>query len=505
VYQPLTALGYAFESRHVVSRVLAYTNYHPALLQVFGSELVRHVLRRPRDSDPPYVVTMADVEQVMRDERTEKAIRDKFVDTINLDPRYRLIAYTLALHDHERGFGVQVSPPELRALCDQHQPSDNQVLPTDDRAGETFRRLLDEMVDLGVLAPPVNGRYAMRSPVVTKLLGDEEELIEQLIRFTGTVETTLDPAHDRRLFPGERRAYPLTEQQLDALIQPENTLRLVLSTAALGGDDLDAALAEVASHRGELYHRSFSQLARRAAPKLPVPKQHLHRLLVCDVRGPTTEKLEHALVNGERLVNDPHPGSVGVVVHLDADQLALWRQVAAGQMLTTPATVLRRWTPDGVRLWVQRAELTLGPGDVERVVASTGGWPVLLQHALTRAHEHGVALPEAAVQLCSELTAPETAAWFLTQVGLDRLDGQERTAWDQLLLWVDTEPVGAEVLARIIAEETGEPTRSRTQDVATSLAVLELLGVVVRTEEGELVPEPLAAAAWNAALVPSAT
>jgi hypothetical protein len=502
VHQPLTALGCRFASRHVVSRVLAYTNYHPALLQVFGSELVRYVLKRTRDGDPPYLITMGDVEQVMRDERTEKAIRDKFVDTINLDPRYELIAYTLAVHDHERGFGTQVSPAELRELCVQWGPPDAQLLAGDDRSGETFRRLLDEMVDLGVLAPPVNGRYAMRSPTVTQLLGDVDRLLDLLTGLSVTDEVTLDPAHDRRLFPGTtRRAYPLTEQQLDGLVQPADATMLLLSTEALGGNDLDPALTTFADRRDTtLKYYNFAQLARRAAARLPAPKSAVHRLLVCDVRGQTPEKFDHALANAGRLFDTHHPGTVLCAVHVGADKLDVWRTAATGDAIGSqviPATVLRRWTSDSIRLWAQRAELTVGPGDIDAVVAATGGWPVLLQHAADRIADAGGSLPDAARSVRAELDTPDGAAAFVTQTGLGQLDDAERAAYAQLLLYTDVEPVGRDDLAEAIAEETGAATTARKDAARVSLDVLELLGVLDRTDDGKVVAEPVAAAAWR--------
>lgn len=509
IYRPLTAIGCTFESRHVVSRVLAYTNYHPALLQVFGWEMTRYLLKRPRETDPPYLITMDDVDAVMGDERTTKAIRDKFVDTINLDPRYELIAYTLALHDHVRGYGTLVSPSELRALCEQWRSPENQVLPEDDRAGETFRRLLDEMVELGVLAPPVSGLYAMRSPVVTQLLGDEERLLELLDKFSRTIPSTVDPSHDRRTFTDStpRWAYPLTERQLDALIQPYDTLRLVLSTEALGGGDIDDALLGMVKPPG-LEIIMFPQLAKRASPKLPKPKTAVQRLLVCDVRGQTREKLDHALVNGSALVSGSHAGKVIAVVHVDAAHLPVWRRVAAGQVLVSdrdvPITVLRRWTTEGIRLWAQRAELTLvTSADADRVVEATGGWPVLLRAAAEKVPAFGGSLPDAAEYVRSLLETPEEANRFAAQTGLDQLADEELRVWHQLLLWAETSPVDAQDLAGVIAGETGEPTRSQIAEISTSLEVLAMLGMTVRGDDGSIAPEPVARAVWHALGVPA--
>lgn len=509
IVQPLSALGCTFDTQRVIARILAYTNYHPALLQVFGSELIRHVFREKDAGAPPYEITLDDVERVMGDERTRRAIRDKFIDTISLDARYRLIAYTLAYHDIEQGYGTRVTPAELRQLCDRWRSPDNQVLPEGDRASEVFRRLLDEMVDLGVLAPPVTGRYAMRSPLVTQLLagGDEERLYEELERFSATVEPILNPANDRRSFVSDsRRAYPLTEQQLDGLSQPRDQVQLLLTTPALGGGDVTDALTEAFTSAGnarpDLHFKSFDQLTRRTTPKLPKPKSRGHRLLVTDLRGLTAEKIRHAFDNSRELLENPHPGTAGVVLTLGVDQLGVWRDALSGRTIEgwdVPLTVLQRWDGDAVDLWVRRADVTrLTNADRNRVTAATGGWPQLLQQAAALLGEYGGSLVAAAEHVHESVaTDREVAGAFVAAVGLDQLTEAEVASWQLTVeMTSDGEPVPVEELAELVADETGRPTFARREQVVTHLHLLELVGAADQ-RDGNVCAEPVVASAWT--------
>ena len=93
---PLHALGYRFEDNNVAARVLALANNQPSLIQLFGAKLLTHLHRQGTPATPPQVVTAADIEAVWSDESLRESFRKRFDWTLNLDPRYKIIAYTVA-------------------------------------------------------------------------------------------------------------------------------------------------------------------------------------------------------------------------------------------------------------------------------------------------------------------------------------------------------------------------------------------------------------------------
>lgn len=101
IRRPMAAAGFEFESRALVIRILAQTNYYPSLIQLYCSHLLRHMLNqvasRQRPNGPRYVVTDRDIEQVYSSDALRDEIRAKFRLTLQLDPRYEVVAYAMAL------------------------------------------------------------------------------------------------------------------------------------------------------------------------------------------------------------------------------------------------------------------------------------------------------------------------------------------------------------------------------------------------------------------------
>lgn len=101
----MEAIGFSFdgdESRDAVLRILCYTNYHPALIQYFCGELVKLV--RKRQQEPPYQVTITDVEGIYRREDVRSFMRERFNWTLDLDIRYQVMVYSMIakqLHDKD--------------------------------------------------------------------------------------------------------------------------------------------------------------------------------------------------------------------------------------------------------------------------------------------------------------------------------------------------------------------------------------------------------------------
>ena len=96
---PLQAVGCRFERDDLSTRVLAHTNYYPSLIQLYGAELVR----RLRDSTKhfPYEIDDDDINDAYASRDLRSAIRERFLLTLQLDQRYEVLAYVLALELHD--------------------------------------------------------------------------------------------------------------------------------------------------------------------------------------------------------------------------------------------------------------------------------------------------------------------------------------------------------------------------------------------------------------------
>src|SRR5690606_28016170 len=101
ITKPLGDLGYRFESDDLPMRILSHTNYYPSLIQIYCKHLLAHLVdpstpKFDARTSPPYVITGRHLDAVQDDELRAK-ILEKFRLTLDLDPRYRLIALCIAL------------------------------------------------------------------------------------------------------------------------------------------------------------------------------------------------------------------------------------------------------------------------------------------------------------------------------------------------------------------------------------------------------------------------
>lgn len=183
IARPMEVLGYTFADPDLVNQILGYCSYQPFLLQMFGHRLIEHMHAhriRPQGiapGEPPYVVTAEDVMVVEADPELKTDITSTFHDTLNLDPRYNVIANVLAYHAHEHGMDHRLTEVELRDECLSYWPQGFVGLDI-----EGFRAYLHEMAGLGVLAPNNDRRgWHLRSPNVLRMIGSRLDVITELV------------------------------------------------------------------------------------------------------------------------------------------------------------------------------------------------------------------------------------------------------------------------------------------------------------------------------------
>ncbi len=242
IERPLMSLGFRFESPDLVTRILAYTNYYPSLIQLFCNELLRHVadpnsLIFDPKTTPPYIITARHVDDVYRKEELRKDIRQRFDWTLQLDKSYEVLAYVIAhgfFEDNWAGLakGFSVSWIEGQAL---------KWWPEGFRESSNYYDigvLLDEMVGLGVLRK-VSRDYTLRSPNIVYLLGTQDQIKAQLQKKRET-RLKYDPSSFRStlsLADASRRS-PLTAQQEEEFRKREHGVSVIFGCEAAGLSDL---------------------------------------------------------------------------------------------------------------------------------------------------------------------------------------------------------------------------------------------------------------------------
>jgi hypothetical protein len=229
---PFFMLGYRFEPPDLPNRILGLTNYYPSLIQLFGWHLLEHLTDKNKAhfdarESPPYLIQAHHIDEVYQRQELRKAIIDRFNGTLNLDPRYRVIALQIALESLVRrqqgildeGFEVEWVKTEALSLWSQGFK---------DQTYEAFRTLLDEMIGLGVLRK-VGHLYDLRSPNVINLLGTQNEIEEALLDAVEEQPPLVYKAASfRRALPTDHwQRSPLTWQQESTLFAPQNDVAII--------------------------------------------------------------------------------------------------------------------------------------------------------------------------------------------------------------------------------------------------------------------------------------
>lgn len=386
IRRPMAAAGFAFESKGLVIRILAQTNYYPSLIQLYCSHLLRHMLgqvtSRQRTSGPRYLVTDRDIEQVYSSDALRDEIRAKFRLTLQLDPRYEVLAYSMAL-DLLRGRYTQsdgASWQVIRQTGALHWWADG----FRDTSELDFRVLLDEMVGLGVLRKLPAGRYVLRNPNVLLLLGTQEEIEtvlnkerEPAVEFEST---TFRPPLRRASAAPDRNAF--TYQQLSRLLQKQNDINIVAGTEAAG-------IAKVAANLEDYLGNGSSPVVLDACPDrqsfgvklqevlIDRPKDQVSVFVIPESAPWTGLWLAEAEERLRSLRSERKFASLVFV----ADPMTLWRLLDDDKALEggeLPWMSLQQWSEAFLRHWLEERQIQLDPEDRRLLIGATGLWPALV-------------------------------------------------------------------------------------------------------------------------------
>jgi hypothetical protein len=393
---PMRAAGFQLDPPDLVNRILVESRRHPSLLQFVCKALIDHFSGSgtPRVGGTPVTITARQLDDVFERQDLRDRIRERFEWTLNLDPRYRVIALVMALRTHEE--------PELaadglpaRELWEQAVYYWPQGFPADGR--NEFDVLLEEMVNLEVLAETA-GRYRLPSSSVLRLLGGADEITDALLRAVEVPPPNrIEPSHMRRKLENDGPS-PLTFREEELLLGVDDRpLRVVFGTPATRvatvTDALRAAAAEDGAPRLRDHGRlEVAKLAKALGGTKPGPRTvHLAKIVVRDLRQ-TTKGL-HRLLDALTAHAARERGAVSVVLLVDDESLDAWAGLWEALEVDFEGRVrwlsLHRWTGRQLETWLDDF-IPLDAGKRDRLIECTGGWPALLEQTVKDLGERSV-------------------------------------------------------------------------------------------------------------------
>jgi hypothetical protein len=386
IRRPMAAAGFEFASHSLVIRILAQTNYYPSLIQLYCSHLLRHMLNqvtsRQRSDGPRYVITERDIEQVYSSEALRDEIRAKFRLTLQLDPRYEVVAYAMALELLKNRYSQSegISWQTIRQSCAMYWWPEG----FRDTSELDFRVLLDEMVGLGVLRRVAAGNYVLRNPNVLLLLGNQEEIEAVLVKDREpAVEFASDsfrPPHRRA--PASARRNVFTYQQLSHVLRRENSITVVTGTPAAGINDVVESLEDYLGQEASPVvianctdKQSFGKALTTA---LSAREKDLVTPFVVPETAPWSELW---IIEAQQQLHRLRSSSKFASLVFVADPATLWRLLgneSGTENEQLPWMSLLHWKDEFLRHWLDERQLHLESEDRRRLAQVTGCWPELL-------------------------------------------------------------------------------------------------------------------------------
>jgi hypothetical protein len=245
---PFLYSGFDFENDRLLTRILAQTNYYPSLIQLYCSHLLKYMLSKVGTNNNEksfrYTIRDRDIESVYSSTALREEIRSKFKFTLELDPRYEVIAYSLALNmlDENYQYHDGMNWRNIRQDGAMYWWPEG----FKNTSELDFRVLLNEMVDLGVLIALKNkSSFSLRNPNVLLLLGNKDEIESVLIKNrepsvefeSGTFHPLLDGEASSSI-----KRNPLTYQQLSEIQKKNNSISIIASLPIAGLDDISKSL-----------------------------------------------------------------------------------------------------------------------------------------------------------------------------------------------------------------------------------------------------------------------
>lgn len=185
--RPLRYLGFQIDRYPHLETILTNTNYYPGILQFFGYILVETLTGQyskyyhAADGNPPFTLQDEQLGAVMNSADLNKSIKDKFRWSLELDPRYFMIArcITMLYHLYEedrlsgswRGFSVN-DVVEMAELFKIHC--------LESVSPKEYVVLMDEMVEMGILGKTGKESefYRLRRNSFVDIIGESVENLE---------------------------------------------------------------------------------------------------------------------------------------------------------------------------------------------------------------------------------------------------------------------------------------------------------------------------------------
>lgn len=378
--KPMSFLGLEFANEQLVQIALNHCSYQPKLIQIFCMELLKAIGRKR--SLPFHTIDTEQIQKIYASNNLKKKIVECFDMTLNLDDRYLVIGYVLALHSDTR--------LNLDDLLDElvyywpaaFNPEKNNVNRGD--MLNTLKSLLHEMEGLG-LVTSLDNEYHLRTPGVIDLLGGLDFIYSRLEPYE--TKPYRPEASQDKLRVDEHGVFVASQYNL--LMEKNNQFLWITGNKALGLDHVPEILAEIA--RKITDHEILKLSGATHHDLLRTMRESYAKLdrggIVFLVNGEEFPFMRDFMKLAYEWFDKLHTGRKFIKIFCIIDPSTMHafncddfaREFAATQMQLLP------WSQEGIELAIKNENI---PGlDAAEVYNNTRGWTKLVRNYLdTKGH-----------------------------------------------------------------------------------------------------------------------
>lgn len=372
---PMSYLGVEFAHERLAQAALDHCGYQPKLIQIFCAELLKGI--RSRRDTPFETIDEKGIQKIYGSNNLKKKIVECFDMTLNLDDRYLVIGYTLAINRYNK-MDLKTLLEELKYYWPAAFGDESGASPAETLALQT---LLHEMEGLGIVSR-LDNQYMLRSPNVIDLLGGEDQILTKLDPYAKRPYKPATSLEDMRLEGFEA----VTASQFNLLSEKSGVLHWICGNDALGLEKAEALLNKLAENENKYnpllevkLERLSGATEHDALQKLRKKYESLKGGMICYISAAEFPFVGKFMLLAKSWLERLRAGRKYVKIICIIDPVTLKDFISSGldERFADSRIQLMPWSKDGLEQYYKESAKP-GPGP-EEILGKTQGWPKLVE------------------------------------------------------------------------------------------------------------------------------